>query len=101
MADNPLATIQALDPELAKTLRESEEFAFADGALPRKFKLLIALAFDASAGAIGGVRSLATQALKAGATKDEIAEALRVAYLFGGVGSVYIASQGLKDVEWT
>jgi alkylhydroperoxidase/carboxymuconolactone decarboxylase family protein YurZ len=98
MPENPLAAIQALDPELTKKLLESQEFAYADGALPRKFKLLIAMAFDASHGAIGGVRSLASQALKAGATKEEIAEALRVAYLFGGVGSLYIASQGLKDV---
>jgi len=98
MPDNPLATIQALDPELTKRLRESEEFAYADGALPRKFKLLIALAFDASHGAIGGVRSLATRALKAVATREEIAEALRVAYLLGGIGSVYIGSQGLKEV---
>ena len=63
-----------------------------------KNKLLIAMAFDASHGAVGGVRSLATQALKAGATKAEIAEALRVAYLLTGIGSVYIGSQGLKDV---
>jgi alkylhydroperoxidase/carboxymuconolactone decarboxylase family protein YurZ len=98
MAENPLSTMQNLDPELVRRMRESEEFAYADGALPRKFKLLIAMAFDASHGAIGGVRSLASQALKAGATKEEIAEALRVAYLLGGIGSVYIGSQGLKDV---
>jgi alkylhydroperoxidase/carboxymuconolactone decarboxylase family protein YurZ len=74
MPDNPLAAIQALDPELFRRLRESEESACADGALPRKFKLLIAMAFDASHGAIGGVRSLASQALKAGATKEEVAK---------------------------
>jgi alkylhydroperoxidase/carboxymuconolactone decarboxylase family protein YurZ len=71
---------------------------YSDGALPRKFKLLIALAFDASHGAVGGVKGLALRAMEAGATKEEITEALRVAYLLGGVGSVYIASQALKEV---
>ncbi|HUX37273.1 MAG TPA: carboxymuconolactone decarboxylase family protein [Rectinemataceae bacterium] len=98
MPENPLETIQKLDPELAKRLRESEDYTFADGALPRKIKLLMAMAFDASHGAMGGVRSLAAQAIKAGATKEEIAEALHVAYLLGGVGSVYIGSQGLKEL---
>jgi alkylhydroperoxidase/carboxymuconolactone decarboxylase family protein YurZ len=34
----------------------------------------------------------------AGATKDEIAEALRVAQFIGGVGSVYTAAEALRDV---
>ncbi len=79
-------------------LQASEEFVYADGALPRKMKLLIAMAYDAAHGVTNGVRSLASQVMKAGATKEEIAEALRVAYLLGGIGSVYIGSQGLKDV---
>mgnify|MGYP001568866540 CR=1 FL=1 len=38
------------------------------------------------------------QALKAGATKEEIAEALRVAFHLSGVGCLYAASFGLKDL---
>jgi len=34
----------------------------------------------------------------AGATKEEIGEALRVAYVLSGIGSVYVASQGLKEL---
>jgi alkylhydroperoxidase/carboxymuconolactone decarboxylase family protein YurZ len=98
MPDHPLKTMMKLDPKLAENLKATEEFVYADGALPRKFKLLIAMAFDAAHGAVGGVTSLALQAMNAGATKEEITEALRVAYLLGGVGSVYIASQALKEV---
>jgi alkylhydroperoxidase/carboxymuconolactone decarboxylase family protein YurZ len=47
---------------------------------------------------VNGVKSLAQSAMKAGATKAEIAETLRVAAHLGGVGSLYIASQGLKDI---
>jgi alkylhydroperoxidase/carboxymuconolactone decarboxylase family protein YurZ len=36
--------------------------------------------------------------MKEGATKEEIAEALRVAYHLSGVGALYTASSGLKDV---
>ena len=98
MPDNPLSTLQSLDPDCINHLHAFQEFVYKDGALPKKMKLLIAVAFDASHGAIGGVKSLAAQALEAGATKEEILEALRVAYLFGGLGSLYIASQGLKDM---
>ena len=98
MPDHPLKTMMELDPKLVENLNATEEFVFADGALPKKFKLLIGMAFDASHGAVGGVKGLALRAKKAGATKEEIIEALRVAYLFGGVGSAYIASQGLTGI---
>ena len=98
MPDHPLSTMMKLDPELTKHLQDSEEFVYSDGALPRKMKLMIAMAFDAAHGASNGVKSLAAQAMKAGATKEEITEALRVAYLLSGIGSVYVASQALKDV---
>jgi alkylhydroperoxidase/carboxymuconolactone decarboxylase family protein YurZ len=58
----------------------------------------MAMAFDAADGAVGGVRGLAQRAMNEGATKEEIGEALRVAYLMKGVGSLYIGSQGLKDL---
>ena len=72
--------------------------ALANGALPRKFKLLIAMALDAAHGAVDGVRALAEQAMKAGATKEEIAEAIRVAQYISGVGSVYTAARAFKDL---
>lgn len=98
MAEHPLATMKKLDPEFMKHLEEIDALVYADGALPRKVKLLMAMAFDAAEGAAGGVRALAEQAMKAGATKEEIAEALRVAFYLSGVGSLYAASFGLKDI---
>ncbi len=56
------------------------------------------MAFDASYGAVNGVKSLAQQALEAGATKGEIMEALRVAQHLSGVGCVYTAGQALKEL---
>ena len=98
MNEHPLATLQKLDPELMAHLQATDPLIFADGALPRKFKLLVAMAFDAAAGAEGGVRALANAALQAGATKEEIAETLRVAYHLTGVGTLYTASRALEQV---
>jgi alkylhydroperoxidase/carboxymuconolactone decarboxylase family protein YurZ len=98
MAEHPLATMKKLDPEFMRHLEETEALVYADGALPRKVKLLMAMAFDAAEGAAGGVRALAEQAMKAGATKEEIAEALRVAFHLSGIGTLYAASFGLKDI---
>jgi len=96
--EHPLSTLEKLDPRLMNHLKETNELIYAQGALPKKFKLLMAMAFDAAYGADQGVRSLAHQAMQEGATKEEIAEALRVAYHLSGVGTLYTASNGLKGL---
>jgi alkylhydroperoxidase/carboxymuconolactone decarboxylase family protein YurZ len=98
MPENPLSGTLKIDPELVEHMKATDDWAFADGALPKKTKLLIAMVFDAADGAVGGVRGLAQRALNQGATKEEIGEALRVAYLMKGAGIPYIASQGLKEL---
>jgi len=97
MGEDPLKALEALDPELVKMVRQTADAALGDGALPRKVKLLIAMALDAAHGASGGVASLARAAMQAGATRREVAEALRVAYYISGAGSAYTAAHGLKD----
>jgi len=98
MPENPLNTAMKIDPKVVEHMKTADDWVFADGALPKKVKLLIAMAFDAAHGAIGGVRGLAQRAMNEGATKEEISEALRVAYVMNGVGPIYIASQGLKEL---
>ena len=98
MAEHPLKIFEEIDPELLKLIQNTNALALGDGALPKKFKLLIAMALDASHGAVEGVRSLAAQAMKAGATKGEIAEAIRVAQYISGVGCVYTAARAFKDL---
>jgi len=98
LSESPLKILEKLDPELLRVVENTRELALADGALPRKFKLLIAMALDVSHGAVQGVKSLAQAAIQAGATKDEIREALRVAQYVSGVGSVYTAAQALKEL---
>jgi alkylhydroperoxidase/carboxymuconolactone decarboxylase family protein YurZ len=97
MPGHPLAAIWKLDPELKDYMARAEEFTYADGALSRKNKLLIAMALDAAIGKERGVTSLARQAQAAGASEGEITEALRVTYHLTGVQSVYTASAGLEE----
>jgi alkylhydroperoxidase/carboxymuconolactone decarboxylase family protein YurZ len=97
MNEHPLKMLEKCDAELLEQVQEGGAFALSEGALPEKIKLLIALALDASHGAVGGVKALAKEAMDAGATKDEILEAVRVANFVCGVGSVYTAANALKD----
>jgi alkylhydroperoxidase/carboxymuconolactone decarboxylase family protein YurZ len=97
MPENPLDVYKRIDPAFLEFVDNNREFALSDGALPRKFKLLVAMALDASKGTVDGTRSLAQAAVKAGAIKEEIAETLRVAQFIGGVGSVYTAGRALTD----
>jgi len=98
MPEHPLKIYEDLDPKLLELVNDTRDLALADGALPRKIKLLIAMVLDAVHGASEGVQSLAREAIKAGATREEIAEALRVAQYVCGVGCVYTAARALKEV---
>jgi alkylhydroperoxidase/carboxymuconolactone decarboxylase family protein YurZ len=98
MSSNPLDVIRDADLSLSEQVTNARELAFQEGALSKKHKILIALAIDAAEHSEGGVRSLALQALAAGATKAEIMETLRIAYHICGVGCIYAAARGLQGV---
>jgi alkylhydroperoxidase/carboxymuconolactone decarboxylase family protein YurZ len=98
MNSDPLKIIQERDLPLYEQINSAREMAFKDGELSKKNKLLIALAIDAAKLAEAGVKSLAIQAMKNGATKNEIMETLRVANYICGVGSMYTAARALQDV---
>ena len=98
MAEHPLAIFEKVDPGLLKLVRETNNFALSDGALPKKVKLLIAMTLDAAHGTVSGVKSLTQQAMQAGATKEEVIEALRVAHYIAGAGCVYTAAQAFKEI---
>ncbi|MDP3880059.1 MAG: carboxymuconolactone decarboxylase family protein [Dehalococcoidales bacterium] len=98
MVEGPIKIFETLDPKFAKLIENTNELALSDGALPRKVKCLIGMALDAVAGTTNGVKSLAQQALNAGATKEEVVEALRVAQYINGVGPVYTAAPAFKEL---
>ena len=99
MSGNPLDVFAQLDPELLKRLGEAHALDLSDGALPKRTKLLMVMAIDACLGSFHGVRALAEQAMQAGATRQEVAEAIRVAYYVGGASALYTAGRGLEGLS--
>lgn len=98
MPKHPLDVIGENDQDLLGEINRTRDLAFSAGALPMKQKYLIAMALDASHGAVNGVRSLAQQAMQQGATKAEIMETLRVVNHICGAGPLYTAAAALQEI---
>ena len=77
-------------PEVYKAFNELSNAALVDGALPAKVKELMAMAIGVVHGCDGCIASHARGAARAGASKQEAADAIGVAILMhGGPGTVY------------
>lgn len=77
-------------PEVYKGFGELHRAAFAPGALDTKTKELIALALGVAEGCDGCIASHAQAAARAGATRQEAAEAIGVTFLMkGGPATIY------------
>ena len=98
MPKSPLDVLEKMDPELIKIVKDSKTLAITEGALSKKVKLLIAMALDAAHGTDSGVKSLASQAMQAGATKEELMETLRVAHYVAGAGAVFTAAHAFEEL---
>lgn len=77
--------MQSHDPEIYHAAQATVTTALGEGELDQKTKCLIVLALDALKGAQQGVKVVAGQARAAGASEQEIREALRLAYYVSGM----------------
>ena len=91
--------LKGYDPEFHAPVSTIAEMAMAPGALDGKTKLLIAIALDALAGHKKGVENLAKAAKKADVSKEEVAEALRLAYFVAGNGVLALAEEAFEEFE--
>lgn len=77
-------------PDVYKGFGELHHAAFAAGVLDTKFKELIAVAIAVVEGCDGCIASHAQAAARAGATRQEAAEAIGVTFLMkGGPATIY------------
>jgi alkylhydroperoxidase/carboxymuconolactone decarboxylase family protein YurZ len=83
-----LGAIEQRDPQFTDSYMAMRERILKDGAIPAKYKLLMAMITDAIAAHPDGVRTLANNARAAGASEAEITEAVEVGYLFGGTAAL-------------
>lgn len=82
--------LRALVPEVYSGFVQMSRAAMAPGALGTKEKELIALAIGATKECDGCVVSHARSALRAGATREEVAEAMGVVIMMnGGPGTIW------------
>ena len=83
-------------PQLLELVNSSRDSVLADGALSAKVKTLMTMLCDAILAHPDGVANLANRARAAGATEDEIAETVAVAFLFGGMPAVVTGANAFR-----
>ena len=82
--------LRQMIPEVYRGFGEMSKAAFASGAMDKKYKELIAMVIGVVAGCDGCIASHAREAARAGASKQEAAEAIGVSILMhGGPATIY------------
>ena len=94
-----MANISKDIPETMKAFQKLHLAAASDGVLDAKTKELIALAIAVNVRCDGCIAFHVNDALKSGATRDEIMETLGVAILMGGGPSVMYAVEAVQAME--
>jgi alkylhydroperoxidase/carboxymuconolactone decarboxylase family protein YurZ len=68
-----------------------------DGAIPAKYKLLMAMITDAVAAHPDGVAALASDARATGASEAGITEAVEAGYLYGGTAALVMGANAFTS----
>ena len=88
--------LQKNAPELLKVVNGARESVLTDGALSLKIQTLMTMLCDALLSHPEGVANIANRARAAGATEEEIAETVGVAFLFGGMPALVTGANAFK-----
>jgi alkylhydroperoxidase/carboxymuconolactone decarboxylase family protein YurZ len=88
--------LQAKDPEFYNLLSELKDMAFGQGILDPKTKFLIGLAINVCLERNDKVKCALGQAKAAGATDQEVNEALRLTYFIKGLSTVQTITETVK-----
>jgi alkylhydroperoxidase/carboxymuconolactone decarboxylase family protein YurZ len=84
-------------PGLYKDTSAVRDQILADGALSTKTKTLMMMLCDALLGHDGGVTNLSKRAQSLGASKEEVAETVGVAFLMGGLPGLVTGANAFRD----
>ena len=94
-----VSTLSEEHPEIAKGFATLHKAAGRDGTLSAKHKELQALAIAIGIRCEGCIACHVQDAIKAGATKDEIVETIGVAVLMGGGPSIVYGDKAYKAMQ--
>ena len=92
-------TLATAQPTVIETFEKLHQAAGATGVLDRKIKELMALAISVTHGCDDCIAHHVHDAIEAGATREELAEALSVAVLMGGGPGMIYASHAIDAVD--
>ena len=84
-------------PDLLNHITALQETTTKDGALSLKTKTLMMMLCDALLGHTEGVANIARRARSLGATENEIAETVAVAFLMGGLPGLVTAADAFRE----
>ena len=90
-------TLQKAAPALLEDVTAVRESVMRDGALSMKVKTLMTMLCDALLAHSDGVAIIANRARAAGASEEEIAETVGVAFLMGGVPALVTGTSAFRD----
>ena len=89
--------LERKQPRVAEAFGTLFGASFAEGFLPLKVKELIAMCMSLAINCPECAKGHAEQAMKNGATEDDIAEALAVALIFVG-GPIFRRSKAIEEI---
>jgi len=97
--ETQVGKLASVQPDLMSSFWQLHKTAVGDGALDTKTKELMNLAISIAARCDGCIAHHVSDAPRAGASREEIAETLGVAILMGGGTSVVYATHALEALE--
>ncbi len=89
--------LQKNDLKLDEYVNTGREFVLTDSALSAKVKTLMTMLCDALLAHENGVKVIAERARSMGATEEEIAETIRVAFWMGGLPALVTGCNAFPD----
>ncbi len=90
------ALIQENAPQLYQDVSAVRDHVLTDGALPLKVKVLMTMLCDALLAHEEGVKNIADRARAVGATEEEIAETIGVAFVMGGTPALVTGANAFR-----
>ncbi|MDD1676470.1 MAG: carboxymuconolactone decarboxylase family protein [Methanomicrobiales archaeon] len=90
--------LQVSGPEMYDTVMKLDQTIWADGAISKQTKKLIAIAIAAALRDQHAVHAQLAGAAKLGVTKEEVEEALRVTFLLSGMPAYVYGKAALDEI---
>jgi alkylhydroperoxidase/carboxymuconolactone decarboxylase family protein YurZ len=90
--------LQVSGPEMYETVMKLDQTIWADGAISKQTKKLIAVAIAAALRDQHAVHAQLAGAAKLGISKDEVEEALRVTFLLSGMPAYVYGKAALDEI---